>query len=63
MPLFRSSGADKEILYPECPTPKTKEEYEDLVRSFFLQIQREEEDPSWKAFNYVDPGEKGLKGI
>eukprot|EP00026_Physarum_polycephalum_P012214 Phypoly_transcript_12497.p1 GENE.Phypoly_transcript_12497~~Phypoly_transcript_12497.p1 ORF type:complete len:204 (+),score=21.06 Phypoly_transcript_12497:111-722(+) len=53
----------KKIVYAECPSPSTKEEYETCVESMFANVLSEENNMSWKSFSYSDQGESGFKDI
>lgn len=52
------------IVYSECPSPKTKEEYEALVQSMLAAVIAEEKNPdSWKPHSFTDNGDSGFSDI
>jgi hypothetical protein len=53
----------KRIVYDECPSPNTKEEYAAIVESMFARVLAEEDNSSWKSYSYSDHGENGFKDI
>ena len=53
----------KRIVYAECPSPVTKEDYESVVESMFALVLAEESNSSWKSYSYSDHGEAGFKDI
>jgi hypothetical protein len=53
----------KTTVYAECPSPKTKEEYEAVVQSMFAAVLAEECSPAWKTYSFSDSGEGGFKVI
>jgi hypothetical protein len=61
--LLSTAPMSKKIVYAECPTPSTKEEYEAAVESMFANVISEENNASWKSYAYSDQGESGFKDI
>lgn len=51
------------IVYPECSSPKTKEDYESLVQCMVAAVIEEEKNQDWKPFSFNDHGESGFNDI